>query len=273
MGAGARGDDGEHWWQDWWSQCRLRWQRWEVTPMDRAISLSLLLSSFSVHGEMCSCDMWVCSKQTCQNDHWSENEPHCQRASALWITQTGTNTANKHTHRHTCINTHAKAVNHYYAYPLTEMWYTQLIPLSEGAGSKDTEAHRHSWTPMHVHASAVFAWGCVSACVSVRRCYWIIHLWLVRAATSKLSMRSERVEGEREGGGVGVGGLEEETKTKIQDEQWWEGQSRSDGWLSDSSQCLPLMLNTVCVCLTVCLPVHSLWSFGINTYWASSTVL
>lgn len=70
-----------------------------------------------------------------------------------------------------------------------------------------------------------------------------------------------------------VGGLEGETKTKIQDEQWWEGQRRSDGWLSDSSQWLPVMLNTFCVRLTVCLPACPQPSVSVFWQWYTANIL
>lgn len=227
------------------------WHRWT------GLYLSLSRCSLSF-GELCSCDMWVCSKETCQNDHWSENELHCQRASTLHAAQTDTNTANARTHTHihnntwkgsntllVCLSTHWN-VNH------------STYPIQRGADSKDTEPRRHSWTHMHVYTVNVFEWGAV--CVPVWRCYWIIHLSLVR--TSKLSARWEREERKRERereGEVEVGGLERETKT--QDEQWWEGQRRSNGWLNYSSHCLPDSNGKHILYLSAC-PQLSVYVFG-----------
>lgn len=141
---------------------------------------------------------------------------------------------NTHTWTHTCITTHEKASTHYYAYLLAEMWYSQVVLFSEGPAA-DAEPHRQLNTHPRVYCICVCMWvcRCVGVCISVQRCCWIIHLWL-QVVTSKLSTRWEREERERERE-VRVGGLEGETKTKIEDEQWWEGQRRSDRWLSDSS--------------------------------------
>lgn len=168
------GSDGKLWWQDRWCHCHLRWQERGVTPPNRAVSLPRSLSRLSLSiGEMRSCDMWVCSKQTCQNDHWSENEPRCQRVSGLHATQTDTNTATTHTRTHIqkCGSTVLRSSTH-----SNVIHPTCLIQWR--AHSEQSEPHRHSRAHA-CHTNTV----CVFVCDGS---YWIIHLWLVRAATSKV---------------------------------------------------------------------------------------
>lgn len=202
----------ELWWQDRWSHCRLRQRGWRVTPMDRAVSPPSL--SF---GELCSCDMWICSEETCQNDHWSENKLRCQRASTPHAAQTDTNTANKHTLAN--INTWKSSntlaflsthwnVNHS-TYPIQ--------PAVEEAGP-----HRRSWTHVHVYTVNVFMCGAVSDCATA-----LLNNTSVAHQNFKAqhTLRKGRAQKERQTE-VGVGGLQGETKTKIQDIQWWEGQTK-----------------------------------------------
>lgn len=147
------------------------------------------------------------------------------------------------------------------------MWYTQLISFSD-ANSKDTEPHRHA----RVYCMCVCVWWRQRVCVWVCVCATVL---LNNTSFTRQNFKAQHTL--RKGGEqkrerareVGVGGLEGETKTKIQDEQWWEGQRRSDGWLSDGSRCLAVMLNTLCVRLTVCLPACSQPS--VSAFWQRYT--
>lgn len=224
-----------------WDDKDEEWHRW--TGLYRCLHVSLIppLSLFSLSfGEMCSCDMWVCFKETCQNDHWSENEAHC---NTTW---------QKYTHIHTYMHSHTwKSRNTLVC--LSTHWngIHSTYPIQLGG----QQPHRHSWT--HTHVYILYLFFCVRVCV----CAMVLlnNTSLTRQSCDFKAQHMLRKGGERERERereVRVGGLEGETKTKIQDEQWWEGQ-RSDRWLSDSCQCLPLMLNTFSVCLSVCLPIVS----------------
>lgn len=102
--------------------------------MDKAVSpsQSLSLSQFlsvpflGLFGEMCSFDIQLCSKETCQKDHWSDNEPQCQ---IIFIPSSYTNC---HKYCHHTYSTLTQAEQFKYAFLLTKICFIQSIPFTKG---------------------------------------------------------------------------------------------------------------------------------------------
>lgn len=129
-------------------------------------------------------------------------------------------------------------------------------PLNLSHSARGPVAKTPSHTDIVEHVSVCGA-VCVCACVTA-----LLNNTSFTCQNFKAQhMPRKGREWKREREEWGVGGLEGETKTKIRDEQWWEGQTRSDGWLNDSSQCLPVMVNTLYVCPFAC-PQLSVYVFG-----------
>lgn len=246
-----------------WDNKNEEWHHWTGLyhclhlPLSHTHTLSLCFQCPLVR---CVVVTWESAQSRhARTDHWSENEPRCQRVSSLHATQTDTNTATTRTWTQTFRN---ETAAQRYAYPLTQMWYAQLISFSEGP-----TASILSHTDIVEH-TRVTQTRYLCLCVTVL----LNNTSLTHQSCDFKGWHMLRKGGERDRGKWEVGGREGETKTKIQDEQWRGGQQRSDRWLSDSSQCLPMMLNrnTFCVGLTACLPVLSLSQpLGNTLYWGS----
>lgn len=139
-----------------WDNKNEEWHHWTGLyhclhlPLSHTHTLSLCFQCPLVR---CVVVTWESAQSRhARTDHWSENEPRCQRVSSLHATQTDTNTAMTRTWTQTFRN---ETAAQRYAYPLTQMWYAQLI--QRGTHSKHSEPHRHSWAhTCHTNTVSVF---------------------------------------------------------------------------------------------------------------------
>lgn len=240
-----------------------KWQRWRVTLADRAASPSPFLHpvfSFSLLCRLVRCIVVTCESARSRHARMiigvrmstiaREFQPDMQhKLSQILPTHSHTDT---HHHSHTpkkgnlivCKATHWNVIDS-----------TYLIHWR--ATSKYTEPDSHS--PTRVFALCAHVFDCM--------CVW----WTALLNNTSLTRQScdfkvqhmlRDSEERKTPGRVGVGGLKKETK--IQDEQWWEGQRRGNGYSSSSTLFRGLVSKTF--------SRHSFERKILNDFWSSKAI-